>query len=133
MLSKKSAAGIVKTYYDSYPARDREAIEAVVAEDFHFTSPLDNHIDRWTYFDRCWPNGEAMAAIDIERLTLDGDHAFVTYAFLLKDGRRSRNTEVLTVKHGQITEVEVYFGWTIPHKAPPGGSLPETADQAGTV
>jgi hypothetical protein len=23
--------------------------------DFHFTSPLDNRLDRETYFRRCWP------------------------------------------------------------------------------
>ena len=26
--------------------RDRQAIEALISEDFHFTSPLDNRIDR---------------------------------------------------------------------------------------
>lgn len=32
-------------------------------------------------------------------------------------GGRFRNTEILTVPNQQIVETEVYFGWSIPHKA----------------
>jgi hypothetical protein len=48
--------------------KDRAALEALLADEFHFTSPLDNRLDR----DR------------------------------------------------HIVEVEVYFGWSLPHKAPRG-------------
>jgi hypothetical protein len=27
----------------------------------------------------------------------------------------------MTVRDGKIVEVEVYFGWSIPHEAPEGG------------
>jgi len=27
----------------------------------------------------------------------------------------------VSVRDGQIVEVEVYFGWSIPHEAKPGG------------
>ena len=40
-----------------------------------------------------------------------------------------RNTEILTVRNGQIVEVEVYFGWSIPHKAEPGGFLSDSDDE----
>ncbi len=112
---------VVRICYESYPTRDRAAVERVIAADFHFTSPLDNRIDRRTYFERCWPNGEAMAAIDLKRIAVDGDRATVTYEVAMKDGRRFRNTEILTVRNGQVHDVEVYFGWDIPHEAPPGG------------
>jgi hypothetical protein len=36
-------------------------------------------------------------------------------------GKRFRNTEIMTVRDGKIVEVEVYFGWSIPHEAPEGG------------
>lgn len=42
---------------------------------------------------------------------------FVTYEGRTTDGQRFRNTEILTVRGGRITEVEVYFGWSIPHEA----------------
>jgi len=41
---------IAKACYEAYVNKDRAAIEALVAGDFHFTSPLDNRIDRATYF-----------------------------------------------------------------------------------
>ena len=40
------AIAIVKQCFQAYVTKDREALEAVIAEDFHFTSPLDNRIDR---------------------------------------------------------------------------------------
>ena len=32
----------------------------------------------------------------------------------------------MTIRRGQIVDVEVYFGWDLPHKAPPGGFLDES-------
>jgi ketosteroid isomerase-like protein len=55
------AAALARASYDAYVREDRAAIEAWIAEDFHFTSPLDNRIDRATYFERCWPNSEKFA------------------------------------------------------------------------
>jgi len=106
--------------YDAYVRKDRAAIEALIADDFHFTSPLDNGLDRATYFARCWPNSESIEGFDFIHLVRDGERVFVTYEARAGD-RRFRNTEVLTVKNGQLTDVEVYFGWTIPHEARPSG------------
>ena len=49
---------IARSAYEAYVTKDRAAIEKLIAADFHFTSPLDNRIDRATYFARCWPNSE---------------------------------------------------------------------------
>ena len=116
-------AAIVRAAYEAYVSKDRAAIEALIDGDFHFTSPLDNQIDRKTYFDRCWPISETMAAIDVERIVVSGDKAFVTYESRTKEGKRFRNTELFTVRNGKITDVEVYFGWSVPHEAPAGKFL----------
>ena len=63
----------------AYVDKDRVAIEALIAEDFHFTSPLDNAIDRATYFELCWPNSEAMTGFDLIHAVDNGDQAFITY------------------------------------------------------
>jgi hypothetical protein len=63
-----SNAAIAQAAYRAYVTKDRAALEALLADEFHFTSPLDNRLDR----DR------------------------------------------------HIVEVEVYFGWSLPHKAPRG-------------
>lgn len=46
------AVAIARASYEAYVAEDRAAIEALIAPDFHFTSPLDNRLDRATYFER---------------------------------------------------------------------------------
>jgi ketosteroid isomerase-like protein len=116
---------IARASYDAYVAKDRAIIEALIGDDFHFTSPLDNHIDRAAYFEHCWPNSEALVNFRFVHLVRNGEHVFVTYDATRRDGASEihfRNTEILTIKDGKIVEVEVYFGWTIPHRAPAGHS-----------
>ena len=55
----------------------------------------------------------------------DADSVFVTYEGCNTDGRRFRNTEILTIRDQQIVDVEVYFGWSVPHRAPQGGVVDE--------
>ena len=111
---------IVRASYEAYAQKNRERIESLISRDFHFTSPLDNRIDRTTYFARCWPNSENIVAFEFIQLARDRETVFVTYEGRSRDNHRFRNTERVTVRGGQIHEVEVYFGWTIPHPAPEG-------------
>jgi ketosteroid isomerase-like protein len=117
---------IARACYQAYADKDRAAIEPLIADDFHFTSPLDNRLDRATYFARCWPNSQQIAGFDFKNLVADGNKVFVTYEGRTTSGRRFRNTEILTIRDGKIAEAEVYFGWSIPHKAPDGGFVDET-------
>lgn len=112
---------IARASYRAYVDKDRAAIEALIADDFHFTSPLDNRIDRKSYFERCWPNSETLSGFDFIHVVADGERVFVTYEGQWSGGKRFRNTEILTVRGGKIVEVEVYFGWSIPHEAAAGG------------
>ena len=112
---------IVRAVFAAYVAKDRAAIERLIARDFHFTSPLDNRIDRTTYFERCWPNSERTEGFDFVRLTASDDQVVVTYEARSVGGKRFRNTEIFTLRGDQVVEVEVYFGWSLPHPAPNGG------------
>ncbi|MBV8568600.1 MAG: nuclear transport factor 2 family protein [Methylobacteriaceae bacterium] len=112
---------IARRCFQAYIDNDRAAIEALVAENFTFTSPLDNRIDRATYFKRCWPNHRYITGFQYRRLVVDGDSVIATYEGRGDGGRGFRNTEILTVRDGKIVEVEVYFGWSLPHPATPGG------------
>ena len=114
-------AAIARAAYEAYVTKDRAAIEALIADDFHFTSPLDNRLDRDTYFRRCWPNSEVIEGFEFVHLIMDADRVFVTYEGGNTNGHRFRNTEILTIRDHHIVEVEVYFGWSLPHKAPQGG------------
>jgi ketosteroid isomerase-like protein len=112
---------IARASYQAFIDKDRAAIESLLADDFHFTSPVDNRLDRATYFARCWPNSRQIAGFDFRHLVPDGHRVFVTYEGRTTDGKRFRNTEILTIRDGKITDAEVYFGWSMPHKAPKGG------------
>jgi ketosteroid isomerase-like protein len=116
-----SHAAIARAAYRAYGTNDRAALEALLADDFHFTSPLDNRLDRETYFHRCWPNSATIEGFDLIHLVTNADRVFVTHEGRNTNGHRFRNTEILTIRDQRILEVEVYFGWSLPHQAPQGG------------
>ena len=76
-------------------------------------------------FRRCWPNSEVIEGFEFIHLVTDGDRVFVTYEGRNTNGRRFRNTEILTIRDQHIVDAEVYFGWSLPHKAPHGGFVNE--------
>jgi len=120
---QQDPADIARASYLAYVRKDRAAIEALIGEDFHFTSPLDNRLDRNTYFTRCWPNSETITDFQFVDVVVHGEQVFVVYEGTSVRNRRFRNTERLTVRGGKIVEAEVYFGWSLPHDAPDGGSV----------
>lgn len=104
-------AGIVRACFASYIDQDRDAAERLLADDFVFTSPQDDHIDKATWFARCFPTTERLASQELlEVVPTDGDDVFALYEYELRAGGRYRNTEVHTVRDGQIHEVQVFFG-----------------------
>ena len=84
--------------FAAYISKDRSAIESLIAEDFTFTSPLDDHIDRVRYFERCWPNSEHIEDIRIENPFVQGDNAFVQYELKPKGEPSFRNAEFFPVR-----------------------------------
>ncbi|WP_348642701.1 hypothetical protein [Mesorhizobium sp. B2-4-15] len=55
-MSAKSRAELIRFYFAACQANERDVAETVLADDFTFTSPYDDAIDRATYFARCWPD-----------------------------------------------------------------------------
>jgi ketosteroid isomerase-like protein len=105
---------LARRSYAAYESGDRELIESLLTDDFEFSSPPDPKLDRAQYFERCWPNAETIVAFDFVRLIESGDEVIVTYESAKTDGRRFRNTEVLTFRGDRICRAEVYFGWDLP-------------------
>ena len=105
---------LVRDSYTAYETGDRALIERVIADDdFTFSAPPDVGIDRATYFERCWPNGQHMARFDFVRLRETDDEVLVTYEATRADGTRFRNTELFGFEGDRIARVEVYFGWDL--------------------
>ena len=94
MKSQTTVSDLIQKYYAAYEQKDRKTIEPLLTDDFSFSSPHDDHIDRASYFSRCWPNSEAFVLYELEPAT----------------GAKFRNTEFFRIEGNKIREVEVYFG-----------------------
>jgi len=102
-----------RAVYEAFASGNRDFIEASFTADLSFSSPLDVGLDRAGYFDRCWPGAGQGQKFEFLRLIRIGDDVLVTYEMTGADGRKGRNTEILTFRGNQICRVEVYFGWDV--------------------
>jgi len=108
---RRAHTDVVRSMFEAYLAQNREAADALLAEDLVFTSPQDDHIDKATYLERCFPTADRVTSQDILALVdATGDSVFILYEYRLKDGPRHRNTEYITVRDDRIVEIQVFFG-----------------------
>ena len=105
-------AEIIRAIFAAYLSNDRKAVEDALTDDFHFTSPYDDEIDKATYFVRCWRNTDWIERHELEGIFVEGDEAFVTYKCLAKGGKNFRNTEFFSFEGDKVKRIDVYFGAT---------------------
>jgi ketosteroid isomerase-like protein len=110
VTDETSISDLARRCFSAYELKDRQMIEDLLGDDFTFTSPLDDRIDRTEYFKRCWPNSETIRTFQIEKLFENGNEAFVRYECEMKTGKKFRNTEWFRFERGKLKEVQVYFG-----------------------
>jgi ketosteroid isomerase-like protein len=108
----QSKTKIIRDIFAAYMSNDRKAVEDALADDFRFTSPYDDEIDKATYFVRCWRNTEWIERHEMEKIFVEGDEAFVTYNCFAKGGKNFRNTEFFRFDGDKIKRIDVYFGAT---------------------
>ena len=83
--------------FAAYRDKNRKVVEDTLADDFRFTSPWDDAIDKATYFERCWPVSERIESNEVERIFVQGDEAFVTYRVRNRN-EEFRNTEFFVLR-----------------------------------
>ena len=112
-MQEMSNVEVVQALTRAFHDQDRRSAEALVADDFVFTSPQDDHIDRDAWFERCFPSADHF---DGPSHTLEiievGGVVLHRYDYRV-DGVRWRNVEALSVANGRVHEVEVYFGGAV--------------------
>jgi ketosteroid isomerase-like protein len=102
---------VVRAALDAYLAQDLDAARRLLADDLAFTSPQDDHIDKTAFLERCFPTADRVRRQEILLLApADTDNVYVTYEYELHTGEVHRNTELTTVRDGQIHEIQVFFG-----------------------
>jgi len=87
ITASHDTAAVVRACFTAYERKGRALIESLLAPDFTFSSPFDDHISRERYFERCRPNSEHMGTFEIEKLFVEGDEAFVQCYARPADGR----------------------------------------------
>lgn len=107
----------VRALFDAYRRGDLAGAKSLLAADFVFTSPQDDHIDRSTFLARCFPTADRFVSQDLRIVhdlpgtsELDQRSVLVVYDYELRGGERYRNTELSTVRGGQLIETQVFFG-----------------------
>lgn len=113
-MPQQSKADIVRGLFAAYKTRDRKAMEDLLSDDFCFTSPYDDAIDKAAYFERCWPvstSGHIRENV-VEKVFVDGDEVFVLYKCRTRDGKEFRNTEFFRFAGDRVKQIDVYFGAT---------------------
>ena len=111
-MSMQGKAEIILALFAAYLSNNRKAVEDTFTDDFRFTSPYDDKIDKPTYFARCWRVTDWIERHELERILVEGDAAFVTYRCTAKGGKSFRNTEFFTFEGDRIKRIDVYFGAT---------------------
>jgi len=122
-----SASKIVREFFAAYDNRNKEAAELLLAEDFTFNSPIDDHVDRVTYFLRSWPNQGGQHDRKVWKMFEDGDEVVVIYEASRSDGSSFRNVEFFHVVNDRIRYAEVFAGRDtkpVPSALPDASPLP---------
>jgi ketosteroid isomerase-like protein len=108
---RMSNIATVRASLEAYQRQDLEAASNLLADDFRFTSPQDDHIDKAVYLARCFPTADRFAASEVVAVVPASDDAvFLLYEYELTTGERYRNTEYIIVRNGQLIETQVFFG-----------------------
>ena len=111
-MPSASRPEIIRAIFAAYLSNDRKVVEESLTDDFRFTSPYDDEIDKTTYFERCWRNSDWIDRHELAKIFVEGDEAFVTYKCVAKGGRSFRNTEFFTFEGDKVKRIDVYFGAT---------------------
>jgi len=111
-MTSTDRAATVRAIFAAYMTNDRKVVEDALADDFRFTSPYDDQIDKATYFERCWKDSDWIERHELEKIFVEGDEAFVTYKCMARGGKSFRNTEFFAFAGDKIRRIDVYFGAT---------------------
>ena len=103
---------IVRRWYKAWEKKDQGQFEALMADDFTFTSAAgDDHISKSTFKTQCWDTQvDFIDRFDLERVSGSGNEAFVKYLCHTKNGKSFRNVEYFRFRDGRVETIECYFG-----------------------
>ena len=91
--------------------KDWRPLDILLADDFTFTSPLDDHISKSAFKAKCWDTQIAfIERFDLKHVIGTGNEAFVMYVGHTTNGKTLRNVEYLRLRDEKVEAIECYFG-----------------------
>lgn len=101
----------VLAQFAAYRVGDRRAARLLLSDDMTFTSPQDDHVDKMTFLDTCFPTAERFLRQElVNAVEIEPGLVMLRYIAQLRGEEPFSNVEIMTVVNGQITEIQVYFG-----------------------
>ncbi len=104
---------VIRKWYKLWERKDKEwgPFAAILADDFTFSSPVDDHIGKTAFKKDCWDTQiDFLKGFDLELVTIKGDEALVKYLCHTMNGKSFRNVEYLRLRNQRIEAIECYFG-----------------------
>jgi len=102
---------IVRKYYAAWETKDWHPVDALLTDDFTFSSPLDDHINKSDFKAGCWDTQIAyIDRFDLKQVMGTGNQVFVMYVCRTTNGKTFRNVEYFQLRDDKVKSVECYFG-----------------------
>ncbi|MDQ0736378.1 nuclear transport factor 2 family protein [Arthrobacter agilis] len=103
----------VLEFVRAFQEQDEALALSLMAREFTFTSPQDDHLGRDAWLRQCFPSaGHFDAPATTLQLVEVGGVVLHRYEYTVA-GRAYRNVEATRVEDGLVREVEVYFGGAV--------------------
>lgn len=103
----------VLEFVRAYREQDRNLALSLLADNFTFTSPQDDHLNKDTWLARCFPTADHFDAPATTLQIVEADGVVLHRYQYDVDGRTYRNVEATRVRDGLVCQVEVYFGGAV--------------------
>jgi ketosteroid isomerase-like protein len=101
----------VRNYYAAWEKKDWDSLNILVANNFTFSSPVDDHISKSSFKTGCWDTqANLIERFDLKRVIANGNDAFVMYVCHTTSGKTFRNVEYFQFGDEKVEAVECYFG-----------------------
>jgi ketosteroid isomerase-like protein len=102
---------VVRKYYAAWETKDWHPVDIMLADDFTFSSPLDDHISKSDFKKGCWDTQIAyIDRFDLKQVIGADNEAFVMYVGHTTNGKTFRNVEYFQLRGDKVKAIECYFG-----------------------
>jgi hypothetical protein len=101
----------IRKYYAAWETKDWHPVDILLADDFTFSSPLDDHISKSDFKAGCWNTQIGyIDRFELKQVIGTGSEAFVMYVCHTTNGKTFQNVEYFQLREDKVKAVECYFG-----------------------